>query len=111
LHRELKLGIDVARVRPPYVSAWPDDLPSKEELEKKYNTWPGERSDEEIAQSDIFHSVMGSEDFARYVIGTNSGHFDWTCRRLHKARNLPAKKAMNSLWLHSQPGSEPHSKN
>lgn len=81
----IELDIDVGKVRPPYGSDWIGDPPSKEELEKRFNTWEGQRSDQEIAQSKIFNSVMGSEDFARYVIGTNSGHFDWTSRRLKDA--------------------------
>jgi hypothetical protein len=100
LHCGIELEIDVAKVRPPYGSDWIGDLPSKEELEKRYNTWEGQRSDQEIAQSEIFHSVMGSEDFARYVIGTNSGHFDWTSRRLEDA-SQPMRKEIFEQFVES----------
>jgi hypothetical protein len=35
-------------------------------------------SDDEWARISIYESVMGFGDFARYVIGTNSGFFDWS---------------------------------
>jgi len=85
LQRGINLPIDVSKIRPPHGSEWSDEVPSREELKEKYDTWTSDRSDEDIAQSEIVHSVMGSEDFARYVIGTNSGHFDWTSRRLDEA--------------------------
>lgn len=79
------LQLDLNKIKPPYGSEWNSDVPSKEEIRKRYDTWIPGRSDDEIAQSEIVRSVMGHEDFARYVIGTNSGHFDWTSRRLAEA--------------------------
>jgi hypothetical protein len=70
-----------------------DDVPSKEELEKKYNTWRPGRSDDDIAQGEIVSSVLGSGDFARYIIGTNWHHFDWTSRRLDEA-GRPTRRAI-----------------
>lgn len=69
----IELSFELSMVRPPYQSIWPEDIPSREELEKKFDNdkyW------------DIWHSVMGFEDFARYTIGTNSGSSEWSgCKR------------------------------
>lgn len=100
LHRGIKLQIDVTAIRPPYGSEWSDEIPSKAELEKKYDTWKSDRSDDEIAQSEIVHSVMGSEDFARYVIGTNWGHFDWTSRRSTQA-SQPTRRETYEQFISS----------
>ncbi|GHA40191.1 hypothetical protein GCM10007103_22040 [Salinimicrobium marinum] len=65
----IELSFELSEVRPPYQSVWPGEIPSREELEEKYDNdkyW------------DIWHSVMGFEDFARYTIGTNSGASDWS---------------------------------
>lgn len=84
LHRGVELRIDLAKIRPPYKSAWNDELPSKEELQAKHGVKRSDRSDEEMAQSEIINSVTLT-DFSRYVIGTNSGHFDWTSRKLSES--------------------------
>lgn len=38
--------------------------------------------EEEWARFEIYSSVLGEGDFARYIIGTNSGSFEWLSRRL-----------------------------
>jgi len=69
----IKLSFDLSMVRPPYQSIWPEEIPSREEMEEKFDNdkyW------------DIWHSVMGVEDFARYTIGTNSGSSEWSgCKK------------------------------
>lgn len=65
----IELSFELSKVRPPYQSIWPEKIPSREELEKKYDN---------DKYCDIWHSVMGFEDFARYTIGTNSGTSDWS---------------------------------
>ncbi|HEX7997691.1 MAG TPA: AVAST type 2 anti-phage system protein Avs2 [Pyrinomonadaceae bacterium] len=100
LYLGIDLQIDVDKVRPPYNSEWPDDIPSKEELEGKYNPKGLGRSDDGVAQAEIVHSVMGSEDFARYVIGTNWGHFDWTSRRLDEA-GQPTRREIYERFISS----------
>jgi hypothetical protein len=75
-------GLDLALARPPYKSAWRDDLPSAEELEAKYDNPPEGSGDVGHAQSTIYFSVAGGGDFDRYVIGTNSHSFNWTALRL-----------------------------
>lgn len=69
----IELSFELSMVRPPYQSIWPEEIPSREEMEKKFDNdkyW------------DIWHSVMGFEDFARYTIGTNSGSSEWSgCKK------------------------------
>lgn len=66
------LDIDLSMVRPPYKSVWPEDIPSYDVLKENYDNdqyW------------DLWSSVMGFGDFARYTIGTNSSTSEWSgCR-------------------------------
>ena len=74
IHRGITLNIDLSRVRPPYNSTFPDDIPSEEELKAKYDNFA----------SSIWFSVMSFGDFARYIIGTRSSSLRWSSRRLGK---------------------------
>src|SRR4029077_4480838 len=65
LHRGLKLSIDAQKIRPPYKSEWPSEIPSEESL-KKYGQWQKDMPEDERARLHLYDSVMGSEDFARY---------------------------------------------
>ena len=77
VERAVNLGarIDVAaeRIRPPYRSTWPH-IPTEEEIKPLMADWSRGAHDSgelEWARNRIGSSVMG-DDFARYVIGTNS---------------------------------------
>ena len=72
LCREIELDIDVDKIGPPYRSEWPTVIPTEEEIEE-YDKWEEDMPDEEWGRVAICSSVMGFGDFARYVIGTNSG--------------------------------------
>lgn len=67
----ITVNIEFSKIKPPYKSEWPDDIPTKDELKGVYDKkdyW------------DLWGSVMGG-DFSRYTIGTNSNHSDWSgCR-------------------------------
>jgi hypothetical protein len=78
------LDVDLSRIRPPYRSDWPKAIPSTEELETKYGWHKDKMPDTEWSRKAIYNSVMGFGDFARYVIGTNSGSFEWSGIRLGK---------------------------
>lgn len=69
-HSGLELdGVELSKTKPPYNSSWPDDIPSKEELESLYDRdsyWA------------LWSSIMGGGDFSRYTIGTNFNHSDWS---------------------------------
>jgi hypothetical protein len=69
-------GIDLVKARPPYTSEWPAVIPSDENL-AQHGKYHDGMSDSELAKLHLFDSVMGSGDFARYIIGTNSGAFEW----------------------------------
>ena len=82
IHRGIALNIDLSRVRPPYNSTFPDDIPTEAELKAKYDNFDAAKRDIDYAQATIWFSVIGFGDFARYVIGTNSGSFEWSSWRL-----------------------------
>jgi len=91
LHRGIRLDINVEKIRPPYKSEWPSfKIPTEEEL-KKYGEWQEGMPDEEWARVHLYDSVMVFGDFARYIIGTNSEHFEWSSRRLNEPRK-PSRK-------------------
>jgi hypothetical protein len=87
IHNKPELKIDLTKIRPPYKSAWPSfEIPSAEEL-KKYGAWEKGMPDVEWARVHLYESIMGFEDFARYIIGAEngSGIFEWSSRRLGAA--------------------------
>lgn len=99
LHRGIELDINVKKIRPPYKSEWPlFEIPIEEEL-KKYGTWEKDMPDEEWSRVHLYNSVMGFEDFARYIIGTKFGRFEWSSRRLDEPRK-PSRKLDESFDPH-----------
>jgi len=79
------INIDSNLIRPPYKSIWPE-IPTEEEIKPFFPDWSQGSYDEgdlEWARNRIGSSVM-SDDFARYVIGTNSslGSNHWLSLRL-----------------------------
>jgi hypothetical protein len=91
LNSGAQLQIDLSKVRPPYKTAWPKTIPSKAELETKYGWRQDKMPQAEWARLSIYDSVMGFGDFARYVIGTNSGSFEWSKIRLGQRPAITAK--------------------
>ena len=71
-------GVEPSKIRPPYKSEWPLQIPSEEEV-KEYGKLIEEMSDEQWAFRLIYNSVMEFGDFARYIIGN---HIPWSERRL-----------------------------
>lgn len=68
-----KIDVDAKRIRPPYKSTWPI-IPSEEDIKHLTPDWSkGSHDSEELewARNCIASSVL-YDDFARYVIGTNS---------------------------------------
>jgi hypothetical protein len=90
------LKIEMSKVRPPYKSEWPSRIPTKKQLEK-HGVWTPDMPDNRVARTEIYESVMGFGDFARYIIGTNSGHFEWTSRRFGE----PKKKEIVEAFVNS----------
>ena len=91
LHLGSAIAVDRARIEPPYGAKWPGSIPSEAKL-KHLGEWKPDGGGVHVAQVSIYGSVMGFEDFARYVIGTNSGSFEWTALRLGKPRPPSAKQ-------------------
>ncbi|GAB3167546.1 AVAST type 2 anti-phage system protein Avs2 [Telluribacter humicola] len=72
-HLGINLSFEISKIRPPYKSAWPEEIPSYDELEENYNNdkyWH------------LWESIMGLGDFSRYIIGTNNSISDWSgCKK------------------------------
>ena len=85
LHLGSKIDVETERIRPPYGSRWPT-IPSEDEIKPLLPDWShGSHDSGETAwgRNRIGYSVM-NDDFARYVIGTNSSSTsrDWLSLRL-----------------------------
>ena len=81
LHQNIKLNLEVDKFRPPYKSQWPS-IPSEEEIKKyKLDSASYDSHDGKWSQQRIYYSVM-ADDFARYVIGTNTGYSKWLSLRI-----------------------------
>ncbi len=93
----IQLPFDLSKSRPPYKSKWPKQIPSKAELESKFGWRQDKMPQGEYSRLSIYDSVMGFGDFARYVIGTNSGSFDWSGTRLGRRRAPTAKEKYDAF--------------
>lgn len=100
LHKGLCPDIDVERIRPPYKSAWIPPSSSTDELREKYYPKDWKNNPD---YGDIWSSVMGGGDFERYIIGTNSHHFNWANRKLGE-RKKPSRKALYEKYEKSLVG-------
>jgi len=87
-----KMDIDKKKIRPPYRSEWPKDIPKKDELEAKYSYEATEQRGRKIDKyirrlySDIASS--GFSDFNRYILN----RIDWTSRRKGEPRKITKKE-------------------
>jgi hypothetical protein len=81
IHRGVNLSLDPTKARPPYKSTLVEPSFTPGELES-WSDYKNDMPREEWAKRRIYHSVMGQEDFARYIIGTNSGSFEWSSKPL-----------------------------
>jgi hypothetical protein len=98
LHYDPNLEIDPDKVRPPYHSVWPENIPTVEEVKSKYQIHYHDKiSKEDRAQGRIVFSVL-DWDFARYVIGTNSGNFNWSSHRLGTPRQPSNREIYNKFF-------------
>nr|WP_143101685.1 AVAST type 2 anti-phage system protein Avs2 [Stigmatella aurantiaca] len=106
VERALYLGaqveIDASRIRPPYSSQWPV-IPSEEDIKPLLADWSkGSHDSRELewSRNRIASSVL-DDDFARYVIGTNSAvSGDWLSLTLAEPPwepSLPPDKLLEQL--------------
>ncbi len=78
-----EFNVDEQLIRPPYTSTWPK-IPDEDEIRPLMPDWSQGSHDSgeaEWARNRIGSSVM-DDDFARYVIGTNSSSMNWLSLRL-----------------------------
>ncbi len=95
LQKNGDMNINVEKIQPPpYTSACEDFIPDINEL-KKDEIRIKKLCENSKAATEIYDSVMGFEDFARYVIGTNSDSFDWSSRRLKNSRPTVMERYLN----------------
>jgi hypothetical protein len=70
------LAVDLARIQPPYGSPWPE-MPTVDAV-AAFGERPTDGMDEDEWARIAIHSSIMDGDFGRYIIGTNSGHFEWS---------------------------------
>ncbi|MBE0566126.1 MAG: ATP-binding protein [Krumholzibacteria bacterium] len=88
-------GFDVSRFRPPYRSEWPA-IPELEEVLTLYPDNDDSGFDGRSAawsRTAIRESVMHG-DFARYIIGTNSGACDWLALKIGEEPWIAPRKKL-----------------
>lgn len=92
-------GLELDKIRPPYRSDWPLDIPSEADIEK-YGEWSKDMPDEQWALHSIYNSVMNDGDFARYILGSDNVNLNWSNRRLTEPRT-PSKKEKYDAFVES----------
>ena len=81
--------IEVHKIKPPYKSDWPLEIPSEDELQwRPYG---------------IYASVMDHGDFARYILGSNCSALQWSNRRL-AGEYIPSRKEQYDAVLPEDKG-------
>ena len=92
------LDVDVNKVRPPYHSEWTENITAVADVKSIYQIpYHDKMTDEEWGQDSIIFSVLDN-DFARYIIGTNFGHSNWSSRRLGVPRE-PTNREIHEAFL------------
>lgn len=99
IHKGIELPIAVEKSRPPYTSEWPTAIPIEDEL-TVYGKYDENMPDAEWARVHLYKSVMGREDFARYIIGIDGNDFAWSARRLGDPRE-PSLQERYQAFLRS----------
>jgi hypothetical protein len=100
IHIGAKVDVDVARIRPPYKSQWPE-IPTEDDINPLLPDWSRgshDSRDIEWARNRIGSSVL-ADDFAFYVIGTNSSSASshWLALKLGEPEWEPPEQSDNLL--------------
>jgi hypothetical protein len=87
LYKQFNITVDKILLYPPYNSAWPENIPTRDELKKyelEYTT------NINRGQNHIFQSVMGYDDFSRYVIGDryDMDFLELDLKRFNRGKNF-----------------------
>jgi hypothetical protein len=81
LHRGMKVKGSLAKVRPPYRSKFPENIPSEDELRANYQSGGSGTDDGDVAAGQLYSSVMNNlGDFSNYIIRSEFSY--WRSRRL-----------------------------
>jgi len=83
LHKKL-ITIDASKIYPPYKSDLLEEPPSLEWLETQYGTYDPKRNDSQFSQTHLYQSILGDEDFSRYVISFD----EWTKQPITETQDL-----------------------
>lgn len=89
LYYGLKTNACLKKIRPPYKSTWPDDIPSKDELENLYSydaKKKGVKADKHWRI--LYHHIANScfSDFNRYII--EYGCYGWSSRKRGEPKKI-----------------------
>ena len=98
LYLRSKIDVVPEHIRPPYNSTWPS-IPTEEDIKTLLPDWSKGSHDSgelEWARNRIGMSVM-NDDFARYVIGTNSSWSDWLSLKLEEPQWAPSPQPEDLL--------------
>lgn len=104
IHLGASLDVDEQAIRPPYLSQWPH-IPTEDEIKPLMPDWSRgshDSGDVEWARNRIGSSVM-EDDFARYVIGTDSWFTNWLSLPLEEPAWQPADERLAALVEGSAP--------
>ena len=116
LIRDIKLKINEDNISPPYKSTWPEAIPSKEDLKRKYypeNFFKGKTEDRGFLDiwSSVMHDFGALGDFGNYVV--KSHLHPWIGKKIGKSmlnreelfnnfiNNLSSKQ--KKLWEETDP--------
>ena len=102
IERAIYLGsdlvdVDECLIRPPYKSTWPQ-IPDKEKIQSLMPDLSGDLDNRDWTKDRIAESVM-DDDFARYVIGTNTHSTNWLSLHLDEDPWLSIEAQEEALRL------------
>jgi hypothetical protein len=90
------IGRDISKARPPYYSLWPDKTPDESEfdhLDKPITAGPV--NDYKWTTSHLHGSVLGFDDFSRYVVG--EGQSNWSTSKLSAPPKLTVEQKFDQF--------------
>ncbi|MGO9571332.1 MAG: NACHT domain-containing protein [Desulfomonilaceae bacterium] len=87
-------SVNMAKVTPPYKSAWPLPIPAEADLEK-YGEHPERRADPAWPMVWLYHSIMGDSDWVIYVLRPACNKFSYIPPSELLVPDLEDSKAQN----------------
>jgi hypothetical protein len=102
IRRCARLAIDASRIRPPYKSEWPGLVIPDPDTVKQLGKLEDNMPNEQWAMVHLHQSVMGSEDFSRYIIGDLHA---WSSERIDEPTQ-PTHKEIHDHFVESLTGKQ-----